>query len=41
LTVGVGILLHTLSELLQRRRVNLLLLIFSGFFVWYFVHGTV
>ncbi len=39
--VGVGILLHTLSELLQGRRVNLLLLIFSGFFVWYFVHGTV
>lgn len=39
--VGVGILLHTLSELLQGRRVNLLLLTFSGFFVWYFVHGTV
>ncbi len=39
--VGVGIILHTLSELLRGRRVNLLLIVFSAFFVWYFVHGTV
>jgi AGZA family xanthine/uracil permease-like MFS transporter len=39
--VGVGIILHTCSELLQGRRVNLLLILFSGFFVWYFIHGTV
>jgi AGZA family xanthine/uracil permease-like MFS transporter len=39
--VGVGILLHTCSEILNRRRVSPLLIIFSGFFVWYFLHGTV
>jgi AGZA family xanthine/uracil permease-like MFS transporter len=39
--VGVGILLHTAGELLAGRRVNLLLLVFSGFFVWYFIHGTI
>jgi AGZA family xanthine/uracil permease-like MFS transporter len=39
--VGVGIILHTATEILQRRRVNLLLIVFSGFFVWYFLHGTV
>jgi AGZA family xanthine/uracil permease-like MFS transporter len=39
--VGVGIILHTCSELLRGRRVNLLLILFSGFFVWYFIHGTV
>lgn len=39
--VGVGIVLHTGSELLRGRRVNLLLVIFSGFFIWYFLHGTV
>jgi AGZA family xanthine/uracil permease-like MFS transporter len=39
--VGVGIILHTASELLAGRRVNLLLLVFSGFFIWYFIHGTV
>jgi AGZA family xanthine/uracil permease-like MFS transporter len=39
--VGAGIILHTFSELMGRRRVNPLLLVFSAFFVWYFVHGTV
>jgi adenine/guanine/hypoxanthine permease len=39
--VGVGIILHTTSELLRGRRVNPLLIAFTGFFVWYFVHGTV
>ncbi|HET9718797.1 MAG TPA: NCS2 family permease [Solirubrobacteraceae bacterium] len=39
--VGVGIILHTGTELLQRRRVSPLLIIFSGFFVWYFLHGVV
>jgi adenine/guanine/hypoxanthine permease len=39
--VGVGIILHTISELLRGRRVNPLLILFSGFFVWYFIHGTV
>jgi adenine/guanine/hypoxanthine permease len=39
--VGVGILLHTTGEILNRRRVNPLLIVFSGFFVWYFLHGTV
>jgi AGZA family xanthine/uracil permease-like MFS transporter len=39
--VGIGIILHTCSELLRGRRVNLLLILFSGFFVWYFIHGTV
>jgi AGZA family xanthine/uracil permease-like MFS transporter len=39
--VGVGLLLHTATEILNRRRVNPLLIIFSGFFVWYFLHGTV
>jgi adenine/guanine/hypoxanthine permease len=39
--VGVGILLHTFGEILRGRRVSPLLLIFSGFFVWYFLHGTV
>jgi AGZA family xanthine/uracil permease-like MFS transporter len=39
--VGVGILLHTSGEILNRRRVNPLLIVFSGFFVWYFLHGTV
>ena len=39
--VGVGIILHTGSEVLQGRRVSPLLVIFSGFFLWYFIHGTV
>jgi AGZA family xanthine/uracil permease-like MFS transporter len=39
--VGVGILLHTAGELLAGRRVNLLLVVFSGFFIWYFIHGTI
>lgn len=39
--VGVGILLHTCGELLRGRRVSPLLVVFSGFFVWYFLHGTV
>jgi AGZA family xanthine/uracil permease-like MFS transporter len=39
--VGVGIILHTASELMRGRRVNLLLILFSGFFVWYFIHGTI
>ncbi len=39
--VGVGIILHTASEALRGRRVDPLLLIFSGFFIWYFLHGTV
>ncbi|MGB9184628.1 MAG: NCS2 family permease [Solirubrobacteraceae bacterium] len=39
--VGVGILLHTAGEILNRRRVNPLLIAFSGFFVWYFLHGTI
>jgi AGZA family xanthine/uracil permease-like MFS transporter len=39
--VGVGIILHTCTELLNRRRVSPVLILFSGFFVWYFIHGTV
>lgn len=39
--VGVGILLHTGGELMSRRRVSPILLLFSGFFVWYFLHGTI
>jgi AGZA family xanthine/uracil permease-like MFS transporter len=39
--VGVGIILHTFSELLAGRRVNFLLLLFSGFFIWYFIHGAI
>jgi AGZA family xanthine/uracil permease-like MFS transporter len=39
--VGVGIILHTGSELLHGRRVSPLLIIFSGFFIWYFLHGAV
>jgi xanthine/uracil/vitamin C permease (AzgA family) len=39
--VGVGIILHTATEVLQGRRPNLLLVIFTGFFVWYFVHGAI
>ncbi len=39
--VGVGIILHTATELLRGRRVNPLLILFSGLFVWYFIHGTV
>jgi AGZA family xanthine/uracil permease-like MFS transporter len=39
--VGVGIILHTGTEILAGRRVNPLLVVFSGFFVWYFLHGTV
>jgi AGZA family xanthine/uracil permease-like MFS transporter len=39
--VGVGILLHTGGELLSRRRVSPILVLFSGFFVWYFLHGTI
>jgi adenine/guanine/hypoxanthine permease len=39
--VGVGIILHTGGELLNGRRVSPVLLIFSGFFIWYFLHGTI
>jgi AGZA family xanthine/uracil permease-like MFS transporter len=39
--VGVGILLHTGSEILYGRRVSPVLIIFSGFFIWYFLHGTI
>ena len=39
--VGVGIILHTATEVLNRRRVSPLLIVFSGFFIWYFLHGTV
>jgi AGZA family xanthine/uracil permease-like MFS transporter len=39
--VGVGIILHTGSELLHGRRVSPILVIFSGFFIWYFLHGAV
>ncbi len=39
--VGVGLLLHTVSELLRGRRVSIILIIFSGFFVWYFLHGAI
>jgi adenine/guanine/hypoxanthine permease len=39
--VGVGILLQTFGEILNRRRVSPLLVVFSGFFVWFFLHGTV
>ncbi|HET9104490.1 MAG TPA: NCS2 family permease [Solirubrobacteraceae bacterium] len=39
--VGVGIILHTATEVLSRRRVSPLLIVFSGFFIWYFLHGTV
>jgi xanthine/uracil/vitamin C permease (AzgA family) len=39
--VGVGVILHTGSELFQGRRVSPLLVLFSGFFVWYFLHGTI
>ena len=39
--VGVGLLLHTVTELLRGRRVSIILIIFSGFFVWYFLHGAI
>jgi AGZA family xanthine/uracil permease-like MFS transporter len=39
--VGVGIVLHTCGEVLMGPRVNPVLVIFTGFFVWYFVHGTI
>jgi adenine/guanine/hypoxanthine permease len=39
--VGVGILLHTGGELMSRRRVSPILVVFSGFFIWYFLHGTI
>jgi AGZA family xanthine/uracil permease-like MFS transporter len=39
--VGVGIILHSATELLNRRRVSPLLIAFSGFFLWYFLHGTI
>jgi AGZA family xanthine/uracil permease-like MFS transporter len=39
--VGVGFVLHTGTELLSRRRVSPILVLFSGFFVWYFLHGTI
>ena len=39
--VGVGIVLHTSTQILNRRRVSPLLIIFSGFFIWSFVHGTI
>jgi adenine/guanine/hypoxanthine permease len=39
--VGVGILLHTGGELLNKRRVSPILVLFSGFFIWYFLHGTI
>jgi adenine/guanine/hypoxanthine permease len=39
--VGVGILLHTGDELLGGRRVHPLLLVFSAFFIWYFIHGAI
>jgi AGZA family xanthine/uracil permease-like MFS transporter len=39
--VGVGVILHTLTEILRGRRPNPLLIVFTGFFIWYFVHGTV
>ncbi len=39
--VGVGLILHTVSELLRGRRVSIILIIFSGFFVWYFLHGAI
>jgi AGZA family xanthine/uracil permease-like MFS transporter len=39
--VGVGIILHTATEALGGRRVHPLLILFTGFFVWYFLHGAV
>jgi len=39
--VGVGIILHTATELLNRRRVSPLLIVFSAFFIWYFLHGAI
>ena len=39
--IGVGLILHTVSELLRGRRVSIILIIFSGFFVWYFLHGAI
>ena len=39
--VGVGIILHTGSQLLERRPVSPLLIVFSGFFIWYFLHGAI
>ncbi|HEX8976715.1 MAG TPA: NCS2 family permease [Solirubrobacteraceae bacterium] len=39
--VGVGVILHTVSEAAHGRRPHLLLVGFTGFFVWYFVHGTI
>ncbi len=39
--VGVGVILHTGSQLLERRRVSPVLVVFSGFFIWYFLHGAI
>jgi AGZA family xanthine/uracil permease-like MFS transporter len=39
--VGVGIVLHTCGEVLMGRRVSPVLVIFTGFFVWYFLHGAI
>jgi AGZA family xanthine/uracil permease-like MFS transporter len=39
--VGVGILVHAFTELARGRRVSPLLVIFSGFFLWYFIHGAI
>jgi AGZA family xanthine/uracil permease-like MFS transporter len=39
--VGVGIVLHTFGQVLNGKRVNLVLVVFSGFFIWYFLHGTI
>lgn len=37
--VGWGIL-HTCTEVLWGHRVHPLLVLFTGFFVWYFLHGA-
>jgi adenine/guanine/hypoxanthine permease len=39
--VGAGFVSYSVLSILRGRRPPLLLLLFSGVFVWYFVHGTV
>ena len=39
--VGVGIIVHTVGEVIEKRRLDPILLVFSGFFVWYFLHGAI
>lgn len=39
--VGVGIIPHTGSEIPPGRRVNPFLVIFGGFFIWYFLRDAI